>query len=79
VLNFGRQSSCAAHTFAGSAESVSSLMRSELSRGRALAAAEVIHQVLDLGSHCGTIIRDEPFSRRCDQHRDFPAPAGAAH
>jgi hypothetical protein len=48
VLNFGRQSSCAAHTFAGCAEPVSSLMRSELTRGRAL-AVEVIHHGLDLG------------------------------
>jgi hypothetical protein len=72
VLNFGRQSSFAAHTFAGSAEPVSSLMRSELTRGRAL-AVEVIHHALDLGFHCGTkLFRSVPFSRWATSIAVFP-------
>ena len=77
VLNFGRRSSCAAHTFAGSAELVSSLMRSELSGGLALGVSRSHHQTLDVGFHCRTrLFGERAVSRRCDQHRDFSRSGG---
>ena len=72
MLEFGRQSSGAAHTLSGSVEPVSSLMRSELTRGRALAVEVSVF----------TAARSYPERAVLalgDEHRGLPALAGAAH